>query len=240
MARQDRLMRLMDALRRLPAPVTAAHLAGEMEISCRQLYRDIATLRAGGALIDGAAGFGYTLTEDRALPPQSFSRIEIEALMLGIGSLEQLGDPSLVKAGRDAMARMIATLPGEQARQAMHTILRSWRPVDARPEVMADLELLRHACWEEVSLHLIYRDLQDVRTEREIWPLSLSYSPEALMLLGFCQLRQDYRLFHVVRIVDLRLGEASFRPRRVELLRRYVQRQQTNRVSSRRPPSKNV
>ena len=33
------------------------------------LIRDIATLRAGGALIDGEAGLGYTLTEDPALPP---------------------------------------------------------------------------------------------------------------------------------------------------------------------------
>lgn len=73
MSRTDRLMRLMDALRRLPAPVTAARLAGETGVSARQLYRDIATLRAGGALIDGEAGVGYSLTEDPALPPQSFS-----------------------------------------------------------------------------------------------------------------------------------------------------------------------
>ena len=74
MARTDRLMRLMDCLRRLPAPVTAARLAQETDVSPRQLYRDIATLRAGGALIDGEAGLGYRLTEDPALPPQSFSR----------------------------------------------------------------------------------------------------------------------------------------------------------------------
>ena len=193
-------MRLMTALRRLPAPVTAERLAQETEVSPRQLYRDIATLRAGGALIDGAAGYGYTLTEDPVLPPQSFSRIEIEALMLAIGSLEQLGDPSLARAGRNAVARIVATLPEGQSRQAMHTILRSWRPVDARPEVSVDMDLVRRSCWEEKSLWITYRDLQERRTKREIWPLGLSYSPNALMLLGLCQLRQDYRLFHVVRI----------------------------------------
>ena len=107
-------MRLMTALRRLPAPVTAERLAQETEVSPRQLYRDIATLRAGGALIDGAAGYGYTLTEDPVLPPQSFSRIEIEALMLAIGSLEQLGDPSLARAGRNAVARIVATPVGSR------------------------------------------------------------------------------------------------------------------------------
>jgi biotin operon repressor len=180
MGRQDRLMRLMNALRRLPAPVTAARLAAETEISRRQLYRDVATLRAGGALIDGAAGVGYSLAEDPALPPQSFSRLEIEALMLGVGGLDHLGDAALARAGRDAVARMIATLPDRQARQAMHTVMRAWRPTETRPDVAIDMDLLRRACWDETSLWMRYRDLQDRRTEREVWPLGLSYGPEAL------------------------------------------------------------
>jgi len=131
MAHTDRLMRLMDALRRLPAPVTAARLASETDVSRRQLYRDIATLRAGGALIDGEAGVGYTLTEDPALPPQSFSRLEIEALVLAVGDLHQTGDADLQAAGRSALARIIATLPDGQSRQALHTVLRSFHAPSA-------------------------------------------------------------------------------------------------------------
>lgn len=217
-------MRLMTALRRLPAPVTAARLAEETEISRRQLYRDIATLRAGGALIDGAAGVGYALTEDPVLPPQSFSQLEIEALMLGIGSLDFLGDAALARAGRDAVARIIATLPDRQARQAMHTVMRTWRPDDTRAPVALDTDLLRQACWEESSLWIRYCDLKNRMTEREVWPLGMSYSPEALMLLAFCQLRQDYRVFHVARIEEVRPGETSFRPRRVALLRGFTTR----------------
>ena len=221
MARTDRMMRLMTALRRLPAPVTAARLAAETGVSQRQLYRDMATLRAGGALIDGAAGVGYTLTEDPALPPQSFSRLEIEALMLALGALRQMGDDTLSRAGSDAMARILATLPDEQARQAMHTVLRAWRPVQSRPSPSIDMDLLRVACWDEVSLHITYRDRQGAETRREIWPLGLSYGDNTLMLLALCQLRQDYRFFHVPGISEIRKG-ISFRPRRVPLLRAYA------------------
>ena len=222
MARTDRLMRLMDVMRRLPAPVTAARLAEETGVSLRQLYRDIATLRAGGALIDGAAGVGYTLTEDPALPPQSFSRLEIEALTLAVGSLDRLGDDTLTAAGKDALARIIATLPDAQSRQALHTAMRSWFPADTRPEVSVDMDLLRQACWDEFSLVMAYRDLKDNRTEREIWPLGLSYGEGTLMLLAHCRLRQDYRVFHVPRIESLARGRETFRPRRVGLLREYV------------------
>ena len=222
MARQDRLMRLLAALRRLPAPVTAERLAAETEISTRQLYRDIATLRAGGVLIDGAAGYGYTLTEDPALPPQSFSRLETEALMLAVGSLDQLGDERLARAGKDALARIIASLPDRQARQSMHAIMRSWRPAVDRPDIGVDVELLREACWDETSVHFGYRDKQGRLSEREILPLGLSYSPTTLMIVGWCLLREDYRTFEVARMASLAKGSTSFRPRRVELLRRYV------------------
>lgn len=222
MARTDRLMRLMDTLRRLPAPVTAAPLAAETGVSPRQLYRDIATLRAGGALIDGAAGVGYALTEDPALPPQSFSRLEIEALLLAISSLRSIGDAALTRAGEEAMARLIATLPDTQGRHAMHATMRLFRPVAELPSPQIDMALLRQALWDEVSLMIDYLDLRDAETTREIWPLALSYNDRHVMLLAHCRLRGDFRFFHVARIRAMRPGGASFRPRRAGLLRDYI------------------
>lgn len=222
MARSDRLMRLMDALRRLPVPVTAARLAVETGVSPRQLYRDIATLRAGGALIDGEAGVGYCLTEDPALPPQSFSRLEIEALLLAISALRGIGDAELTAAGEDAMARIVATLPESQGRHAMHATLHLFRPVTELPRALVDMALLRQALWDERSLWIDYLDLHGVASHREILPLGVSYSENHVMLLAFCQLRQDYRTFHIARIQTMQTGETSFRPRRVALVREYV------------------
>lgn len=126
MARPDRLFRLLDALRRLPQPVTAARLAEETEVSQRTLYRDIETLRAGGALIDGAPGLGYSLTEDPALPPQMFTRLEVEALVLGLAEVRFAGDPALVKAADAALAKITATLPERVQRQAIHAVQMSF------------------------------------------------------------------------------------------------------------------
>lgn len=224
MARMDRLMRLMTALRSLPAPVTAQRLAEETDVSPRQLYRDIATLRAGGALIDGAPGVGYTLTEDPALPPQSFDRLEIEALMLALSALEQMGDATLAKAGRGAMSRILATLPDDQARQALHHTMMTWRPPPDRPDTTVDMDLLRQNCWEERSLLIRYRDAEDRVTEREVWPLAISYSDRTLMLMAHCRLRMDFRSFNIARMYWARDGGAQFRPRRVALLRDFIAR----------------
>ncbi|MTH76602.1 helix-turn-helix transcriptional regulator [Paracoccus aestuariivivens] len=229
MSRTDRLMRLMDALRRLPAPVTAARLADETGVSLRQLYRDIATLRAGGALIDGEAGVGYCLTEDPALPPQSFSRLEIEALLLAISGLQTLGDETLSRAGEDALARIIATLPESQGRHAMHATMRLFRANAQRPATRIDMDLLRQSLWDEQSLLIDYLDLRDRPSTREIWPLGMSYSDNSITLLAHCQLRGDFRVFHVPRIQTMQRGPTSFRPRRVALLRDYVTARQATR-----------
>ncbi len=212
----------MDLMRRRPGPVTAARLADDTGVSPRQLYRDIATLRAGGALIDGEAGLGYTLTEDPALPPQSFSRLEIEALVMAVNGLRSIADAELAAAGEAALARIIATLPEAQGRQAMHVVLRSFYSAPDRPAASIDMSLLRRACWEEFSLRIIYRDLSDCVTTREIWPLALSYSDRTMMLLAHCRLRDDFRLFHVSRIDEAEPGGHSFRPRRVGLVRDYI------------------
>jgi predicted DNA-binding transcriptional regulator YafY len=49
----------------------------ETEVSLRTIYRDIDALRGLGAVIDGEAGFGYTLIEDAALPPLGFTDDEL-------------------------------------------------------------------------------------------------------------------------------------------------------------------
>lgn len=223
MARADRLFRLLQALRRLPAPVTADRLAEETEVSPRTLYRDIAALRAGGALIDGAAGVGYTLTEDPALPPQMFTRIEVEALVLGLSEVGQAGDPALARAAVDALAKITATLPERVQRQAAHAtaLVHRYHP---RPEAPAHVVALREAAWEERAVDIDYRDADGAPSGRRIWPLAIVYLDHALMCLAWCCLRQDFRQFRLDRIEGAAATDESFRPRRVALLRDYVAR----------------
>lgn len=221
MARADRLLRLLGALRRLPQPVTAARLASETGVSPRTLYRDIAALRAGGALIDGAAGYGYSLTEDPALPPQMFTRLEVEALVLGLAEVAQAGDPALAEAAAAALAKITASLPERVQRQAVHAVSQTYR-FDKRPPAPAHLALIREACWAEEALALRYSDNDGSQTDRVIWPLSVVFLDRTLMVLAWCCLRQGFRRFLLHRMADVTRTGDSFRPRRVPLLRQFL------------------
>ena len=221
MSRADRLFRLLQAIRVIPQPVTAARLAEETGVSERTLYRDIAALRAGGALIDGEAGVGYTLTEDPALPPQMFTRLEVEALVLGLAEVRLAGDAALAKAAEAAMAKIVATLPERVQRQAIHAVQQTYR-FERRPPAPANLAVIREACWDERALDIRYADRDGTATRRRIWPLSVVFLDRTLMLLAFCTLRQDFRRFHLGRISDITATQDYFRPRRVALLRDFL------------------
>lgn len=58
MSRSERLLDLIQTLRRHRMPVSGQSLADELGISIRTLYRDIATLQGQGAPIEGEAGLG--------------------------------------------------------------------------------------------------------------------------------------------------------------------------------------
>ncbi len=223
MNRTHRLFQMMQTLRRLPPPVTASALAQEMEKSPRTIYRDIDALRSMGAVIDGEAGFGYTLIEDAALPPLGFEDEELEALVLGLRDVAVIGDPALAKAARSALAKIKARVPPRQAHRLQHAVLSAHRFGRPTP-VTIDVAVLRVATWEEFAITFRYTDAKGAETERRVFPLGLVYLDNSNVLMAWCLLRRDYRTFRLDRMRDLVRTDESFRPRRVPMLRAHLER----------------
>src|SRR6266705_5570418 len=113
MSRSQRLLDLIQVLRRHRRPVTGSVLAEATGVSLRTLYRDIETLKAQGAHIDGEAGIGYVLRPGFMLPPLMFSEEEIEALVLGSRWVSDRADTPLGDAARNALAKIAAVLPDD-------------------------------------------------------------------------------------------------------------------------------
>lgn len=221
MSRAHRLHQLLQELRLHPPPVTAPRLARALDVSERTIHRDIATLRENGAVIDGAAGFGFTLTEDPALPPQIYARDEIEALVLGLREVAETGDPALAAAANRAEAKLRASLPDRLRAYLEHNVLtaKRFRP---RPALIIDPTILREAAWAEIAVDMCYIDAAGRETQRRIWPLSIVFLDEALVVLAWCCLRRATRVFRLDRIQTALATDESFRPRRVPLLKDAV------------------
>ena len=224
MSRSQRLLELLQLLRRHRFPVTGAALAAELGVSLRTLYRDIGTLQEQGASIEGEPGLGYVLRPGFMLPPLMFSEDEIEALVLGSRWVADRGDARLGAAASNALAKISAVLPPE-LRDASDSSTLLVGP--GAPIIAGDLELsaIRRCIRAEHKLVISYRDLSGAESSRTVWPFALAFFDHARVLVAWCELRQSYRHFRADRIGAIALTGQRYPRRRQALLKEWRERE---------------
>jgi predicted DNA-binding transcriptional regulator YafY len=214
MQRTDRLFEIIHILRTAEAPLSAAAIAAELEISPRTVYRYIATLQSLRIPIEGETGVGYVMRGDYDLPPLNFSEEELEAILVGLCLISRTGDASLRKAA-DRVHRKIEThrVPDGSLLVSDHGIP---APEDG---LMAEL---RAAIRREQELRIVYQSLDDERTERTILPVALTYYISVATVSAWCKLREDFRSFRVDRITECTALDAYFTGESENLRRRMA------------------
>ena len=220
MSRTERLFDLLQALRRHRRPVSGQALADEVGISIRTLYRDIATLQAQGARIDGEPGVGYVLRPGFLLPPLMFSDDEIEALVLGSRWVADRADARLGEAARGALAKIGAVLPPE-LRHDLDTSALLVGPGAPLAAGDANLPTIRRAIRNERKLDITYRDLRERTTTRTVWPFALAFFDRVRMMVAWCELRDGYRHFRTDRVTALTWTDSRYPRRRQALLKEW-------------------
>ncbi len=220
MSRAERLISLIEVLRRHRAPVNGARLAEETGVSLRTLYRDIASLQAQGATIEGEAGLGYVLKPGFLLPPLMFSPLEIEAVALGSRWVAERGDDELASAARHALAKILAVLPADLRGEAEGS------PLMIGPGQMIaagerEISTIRKAIRAERKLAIDYLDAAARSSRRTVWPFALAYFDHVRIVAAWCELRQGFRHFRIDRIAAIEAGEARYPRRRAALLKEW-------------------
>ena len=191
--------------------MTAARLAERLEVSERTIYRDIADLQSTGVPIDGEAGIGYIMRSGFDLPPLMFTRDEIVALVTGARMVKAWGGTSMMAAAEEALIKIEAVLPETErgrvgdtkifspsiglAGQARELIDRCEQAIDAR-EIVA----------------LEYSDEDGSTTNRTVQPLGLWFWGKVWTLVGWCELRDDFRMFRLDRIAKLAPTGDRYKP----------------------------
>jgi predicted DNA-binding transcriptional regulator YafY len=216
----DRLLKLLQILRRHRRPVTASSIADELEVCVRTVYRDIAGLIGEGVPIRGEAGIGYVLGEGYDLPPLMFDADEIEAMLVGLRWVEARGDASLAHAARDVVAKIGDILPKHLKPVLFEPAVDAPRYSRA-PEESIDVGALRGAIRERRKVAIAYEDEQGRPTERVIWPLALGYFEMSRIVVAWCELRQDFRHFRTDRMHWAEISRGRYPGTRAKLLARW-------------------
>ena len=218
MRRADRLFQIIQVLRRSSKPLTADAIAAELETSKRTIYRDIATLMGQRVPIRGEAGLGYVLEGGFDLPPLMLTSDEIEAAVLGAQWVAGHGDPALARAARDLVAKIAATVPERLRPVVLEPAVASPPVWKSRADEVLDMSRVRAWIHAGRKLTLHYRDEQERETRRTLWPFLIGYRETTRLLVGWCEMRNDFRTFRTDRVIDAEFLEDRY-PGRPAVLR---------------------
>jgi len=224
MSRAQRLLDLIQLLRGYRRPVSGAVLAEALAISLRTLYRDIDTLNAQGAHIDGEAGLGYVLRPGFMLPPLMFSEEEIEAIVLGSRWVADRADAALSAAARNALAKIAAVLP-QDLKTSLDTSSLLVGPGNTIAAGDTELPVIRQAIRSERKLRIRYLDGKGRDSRRTIWPFALGFFDRVRVVVAWCEMREDFRHFRTDRIGEVQVTDKRYPRRRQALLKDWRERE---------------
>jgi predicted DNA-binding transcriptional regulator YafY len=159
--------------------------------------------------IRGEAGFGYVLEGGFDLPPLMLTTEEVEAAVLGAQWVTGHGDAALARAARDLMAKIAATIPDNLRPLVIDAGART-PPGWKIPRDGIDVAQARAWIRSGRKIALVYRDNDDRETERVVWPAVVGYHDAVRILIGWCELRRDFRNFRIDRIVSATFLDERF------------------------------
>ncbi|MEM6276231.1 MAG: YafY family protein [Pseudomonadota bacterium] len=221
MRRADRLFEIIQLMRGARR-VTARSLAGRLEVSERTIYRDVADLVASGVPIDGEAGFGYVLQDGYDLPPLMFTRDEIAALTAGARLIRAWGGIEMARGAEEALAKIDAILDDALRTRSRQLQVHAFGAQQS-DETRAALDLIETAIEARHLIQFTYRDGAGLGTQRCVRPLGMWFWGKFWTFVGWCELRDDFRMFRVDRMTALNEGPA-FKPRPGQSLRDFYAR----------------
>ena len=195
----NRLFGIIQILRSARHPIKAQHLADEMEVSVRTIYRDISELQNQYVPIVGEAGVGYVLQPGYDMPPLMLTINEIEAALLGAHWVSQRGDSTLVNGARDLIAKIQSIVPEHLQSIILDSPSVAPTITSIIPDTI-DMNQIRQAIREQQKIHIHYTDNNNTNSQRTLWPFMVAYFESVRLVVAWCEDRGAFRHFRTDRI----------------------------------------
>lgn len=184
--------------------ITAKELAEKFEVSTRTIYRDIDILSLAGIPIYASKGKGggIGLLDDFVLDKSILSDEEQNQILFALQSMEKISNKEEI----DILEKMSSIFKKTKS---------NWIEVDfsdwgTNGDKDVTFKLIKEAILKQKVLEFIYYSSYGEETKRKIEPLQLYFKDKAWYLNAYCRLKQDYRLFKISRMKDIKLLDEDF------------------------------
>lgn len=201
--------------------VSAQELADMFEVSLRTIYRDIDAIDLAGIpirTIPGVGG-GIEIMPNYKLNHNVFSTSDLSTILTGLSSVSDMTSNDTLT---NVLTKVKSLIPPEKEKdivlktQHVHIDLSSWF---GNRNVQSYLEIIKEAIESQKLLTFTYYDRFGNSTQRTVEPYQLVLKGNRWYWHGYCLEREDYRIFRLSRLSDLKMTPTSFERREYSQVR---------------------
>lgn len=208
LTRLDRISALLVQLQSRPI-VKSSEMAKRFGVSLRTIYRDMHTLSEAGVPICGNSGVGYSLIEGYRLPSLMFTKEEAIAFLTAEKIIEQLTDTQNSNFFRQGMDKIRAALRAID-KKYLHNmddtiaVYKSRNTGESLPNIM---QTILGSINDKLIIEIDYTNADDHTSKRALEAVGINYSHPRWYLSAWCHLREEYRMFRLDRISNIKTTE---------------------------------
>ncbi|HBV67229.1 MAG TPA: DNA-binding transcriptional regulator [Clostridiales bacterium] len=204
----DRLIGIITVLQQ-KGKVTAPYLAEKFEVSSRTILRDVEDIcRAGIPIVttQGENG-GIYIMDGFNLDTTVFTVDEMQTLLIGMKTLDSISPASIHTSLKEKLERQKSVIP-----------LADSMLIDLSSFYMDSLSnkigLLRNAVKNSKAVRFRYYYNKGER-DKSVDPYLIVFKWSDWYLFGWCNEKQDFRMYKLNRLWELAVTENSFIPREI-------------------------
>ena len=180
-----------------------ADIKQKFNISERTVFRDIKALEEAGVPITSEKEKGYYILGGHFLPPLAFTIDEAKSLIFVEQLARKYTDEKVFGYFSSALEKIKNKLRTHQIDdlESFQSTIRAYINPDFKLKYLYEVE---QACQHKHILDIQYQDAKGKQTQRLIEPIGVTFYSQTWHLIAFCQLRNDYRDFSLLRVLQLR------------------------------------
>jgi predicted DNA-binding transcriptional regulator YafY len=181
-------------------------MAERFDVSLRTIYRDMRTLSEAGVPICGNSGVGYSLVEGYRLPSLMFTKEEAMAFLTAEKIIEQLTDTQNSNYFRQGMDKIRAALRAVDKKYLhdMDATIAVYKSRNASESLPNLLQIILSSINDKLILEIDYINADENASKRALEAVGVSYSHPRWYLAAWCHLREEYRMFRLDRINNIK------------------------------------
>lgn len=185
--------------------ITAKELANRFEVSTRTIYRDIEILSRANIPVYATKGKegGIGLLDEYVLNKTILSEEEQNQILFALQGMKKV-------AGQDEkdILGKLSRLFNKKVDDWIKIDFSNWGKDNAQEK---RFNMIKAAILNKNRIEFVYYNSNGEKSKRVVEPLQIWFKDKSWYLIAYCKMKQDYRVFKIQRIKEIKILEEHFK-----------------------------